>query len=71
MTTSDTTSKPPAVPTDRLALRPAEAARALGIGRRLLWSMTVSGEVPHVKVGRCTLYPVDALRDWLARKVNG
>jgi predicted DNA-binding transcriptional regulator AlpA len=52
----------------RLALRPREAARALGIGARLLWSLTNRGEVPHVRLGRAIVYPVEALRDWLATR---
>lgn len=55
----------------RLALRPKEAARALGIGERLLWSMTNQGVIPHLKIGKATLYPVDVLRDWLARQSKG
>jgi excisionase family DNA binding protein len=53
-----------------LALRPREAARALGIGTRLLWELTNMGKVPHVKVGRCILYPLDQLREWLAREAE-
>lgn len=52
----------------RLALRPKDAAKALGIGQRLLWSLTNQGVIPHVKVGRATLYPVDLLRDWLVKQ---
>jgi excisionase family DNA binding protein len=52
----------------RLALRPKEAAKALGIGTRLLWSKTNRGEIPHIKVGKCVVYPIDALRDWLAER---
>ena len=52
----------------KLALRPREAASALGISERLLWSITNRGEIPHVKLGRVTLYPVDVLRDWLDAK---
>ena len=55
----------------RLALRPKEAAKALGIGERLLWSMTNRNEVPHVKLGRATLYPIDLLKDWLAKQAEG
>ena len=52
-----------------LALRRAEAARALGISERLLWSLTVGGEVPHRRIrGRVVLYPVDELRKWLASR---
>lgn len=54
-----------------LALRPREAAKALGIGERLLWSLTNRGEVPHVRLGRAVVYPVDRLRDWLAQQATG
>jgi hypothetical protein len=50
-----------------LALRPREAAAALGISERKLWSLTQAGDVPHVKLDRVTLYPVAVLEDWLAR----
>lgn len=57
------TTTPPA---DALALRPRDAARALGISQRCLWSLTQRGEVPHVKIGgRLVLYPRAALVDWL------
>lgn len=55
-------------PADVLALRPRDAARALGISERCLWSLTQRGEVPHVKIGgRLVLYPRAALVDWLER----
>lgn len=54
----------------RLALRPKDAARALGMGERLLWSKTKAGEIPHVRVGKVVLYPVDLLRDWLAEQAG-
>lgn len=57
--------------TPRLALRPREAACALGIGIRLLWELTNRGEIPHVKAGRCTLYPVDQLAEWLRDRAEG
>lgn len=52
--------------TTTLALRPKETARALGIGVRLLWTLTNRGEIPHVRLGRAVVYPVDALREYLA-----
>ena len=61
-------------PTPRLALRSKDAARALGIGERLLWSKTNSGEIPHVRIGKAIIYPVHLLHDWLteqARKKGG
>ena len=56
---------------DPLALRPREASKALGIGERLLWDLTKRGQIPHTRVGRCVLYPVDGLRTWLADRVKG
>lgn len=54
-----------------LAMRPAEAAEALGVSARLLWSMTKSGEIPHTRLGRAVIYPVDELRAWLAERATG
>ena len=54
-----------------LALRPKQAARMLGIGERLLWSKTNAGEIPHARIGRAVVYPVDALRAWLNHQAEG
>ncbi|HPM22944.1 MAG TPA: helix-turn-helix domain-containing protein [Phycisphaerae bacterium] len=56
--------------TPRLALRPKDATKALGIGPRLLWSMTNRGEIPHVRMGRAVVYPVDELRRWLSEQAQ-
>lgn len=53
-----------------LALRPREAAKALGISERLLWQLTRDGRVPHVRLGKAILYPVDALKAWLASEAS-
>lgn len=53
-----------------LALRPREAAKALGISERLLWEWTDRGEVPHIRLGKAILYPVDTLKDWLKRQAQ-
>jgi predicted DNA-binding transcriptional regulator AlpA len=50
----------------RLSLRPAEAAKALGIGARLLWTETNAGRIPHIRIGRAVVYPVSSLKQWLA-----
>lgn len=44
-----------------LAMRPREAAKALGISERLLWEWTNKGVVPHVRLGKAILYPADSL----------
>jgi len=63
------------VPTDLsfpLALRPREAAKALGISTRHLWQLTKDGLIPCVRVGsgkrKTVLYPVAELQSWLARQ---
>ncbi len=55
----------------RLALRPREAAKALGIGQRLLWSKTNAGEIPSVRIGRTVLYPIRELERWLTEQATG
>ena len=52
------------VTTNNLALRPREAAKALGVSERSLWEWTHRGDVPHFRIGRTILYPVDSLREW-------
>lgn len=56
---------------EKLSLRPREAARALGVSERTLWTLTHRGEVPHVRVGRAVLYPLESLRKWLEARANG
>lgn len=53
----------------RLALRPDEAADALGIGLTQLreLSLRTDDPVPRVKLGRSVMYPVAGLRAWLDR----
>jgi hypothetical protein len=58
-----------------LALRPREAAVALGISPRLLWQLTHhNGHIPCVRVGsgkrRSVLYPTTELRAWLSREAG-
>lgn len=63
----------PATPPEspiRLALRPKEAAEALGIGQRLLWELTNRGEIPCVRIGRAVTYPVELLTEWLRNQAD-
>ena len=56
----------------RLALRPKEAAKSLGIGERKLWEITAdqASGIPHLRLGRAIVYPVDPLREWLANQAD-
>ncbi len=57
-----------------LALRPREAAVALGISPRLLWQLTHDGEIPCVRIGtgqrKSVLYPTAVLKDWLTKRTG-
>ena len=57
-----------------LALRPRDAAVALGISLRLLWQLTHDGIIPCVRVGsgkrRTVLYPMADLQTWLSRQAD-
>lgn len=57
--------------TQPLALRPRQAAFALSISQRLLWSLTKSGKIPHLKLGRAVLYPVSLLEEYLTAQAKG
>ena len=46
-----------------LALRPKEAAKALGLSERKLRELLP--ELPHLRVGGAVLLPVESLRAWL------
>ena len=58
--------------TEPLAMRPQQAARALGISTRHLWQLTKDGIIPSVRLGsgkrQCVLYPLVDLQAWLSRK---
>jgi excisionase family DNA binding protein len=51
-----------------LLLRPREAAKALSISERTLWSLAQRGELRAVRIGRAVAYSVDELRDFIRRR---
>lgn len=53
--------------TERLLLKPAEAADAMGIGRSKVYELIASGTIPSVKVGGSTRVPLAQLREWIDR----
>jgi excisionase family DNA binding protein len=59
----------PAVP--RLLLTPREAAEALAVSARTLWSLTARGEVRCVRVGRAVRYATSDLLDYVNRARGG
>lgn len=59
-TTHNSTPKP-----DPMLIDAASAAVVLGIGTRLLWSLTNRNAVPCVRIGRLVRYRPDHLQAWL------
>lgn len=60
---------------ERVALRPRDAAKVLGISPRTLWELSrPRGPIPCIRIGRgkrkTVLYPVAELRAWLSRRAE-
>jgi hypothetical protein len=61
--------------TKPLALRPRDAAKALGISPRTLWGLSAPrGPIPCLRVGQrkrqTVLYPVAGLQSWLNQQAD-
>jgi excisionase family DNA binding protein len=50
---------------DPLLLSPRQASRALAVGERTLWSLTKSGAIPHIRIGKLVRYSVDSLKKYI------
>jgi hypothetical protein len=59
---------PPLDLASRVALRPAEAARALGVSERKLRELLP--RLPHVRLDGVVMIPVDPLKRWLAEQAR-
>jgi len=57
--------------TEQLLLKPADAAKALAISARKLWSLTAGKQVPHVRLGKSVRYSPDDLRAWVESQKIG
>jgi excisionase family DNA binding protein len=54
----------------QLLLKPNEAAKALAISPRQLWTLTNRGEIPSIRLGHSLRYDVAALREWISSCCN-
>lgn len=52
----------------KLLLTEGETAKALGISRRTLWTLRNEGRIPHLRIGKCVRYSVEALKEWIDRR---
>ncbi len=55
---------------ERMLLRPAEAAEAIGVSRSRMYELLASGELPSIRVGRTVRVPVAALQTWIAERLK-
>lgn len=53
--------------TTRILLKVEEAAKVLGIGRTLMYSLVMSGEVESVPIGRLRRIPSECLAEYVNR----
>jgi excisionase family DNA binding protein len=51
----------------RLLLNSKEAAQALSISPRTLWTLTKTGQIAYVQSGRSVRYDVEDLQKWIER----
>ena len=56
--------------TQRLMLRPTEAAEAIGVSRSKAYELIAAGQIPSVMVGGCVRVPVEALKAWITSQIN-
>jgi len=63
----DTKIEGPAM-SEQLLLKPAEAAKAMAISERKLWSLTAGREIPCVRIGKAVRYSPDDLRAYIERQ---
>jgi hypothetical protein len=54
---------------DRLALRPKEVARAIGVSERTVRALLTRG-MPRCRLDGVIVIPLDLLREWLKRKAE-
>lgn len=70
MSSRDFYRTPPPREVPFLALRPRQAAEALGISEATLTRLTRDRRVPVIKLDRATLYPLRELSEWLSAQVE-
>jgi hypothetical protein len=64
--TNPLTADPPLAKRPHLLLAVRDAARALAISERTLWSITAPrGSLPCIKIGRSVRYAIEDLQSWI------
>lgn len=53
----------------KLALRPNEAARAIGVGRDKIFALLADGSIRSFREGNVRLIPVKAIEEYIAKRL--
>lgn len=56
--------------TNKLLLRPTEAADAMGVSRSKAYVLISSGAIPSIRIGGSVRVPIDALKAWIAAQTQ-
>jgi excisionase family DNA binding protein len=56
--------------TEKLLLKPAEAADAISVSKTTMYGLIASGEIPSVKVGKDTRVPLRGLNAWIENRLK-
>lgn len=54
----------------KLALRPNDAARALGVGRDKLFALLADGRIRSFREGNVRLIPVSAIEEYMTQRLE-
>lgn len=55
---------------EALLIKAKDTFEILSVSTRKLWSMTASGEIPHVRLGRSVRYRMEDLREFIAANTS-
>ena len=53
-----------------LLLTPKETAKTLSICEKTLYTLTKTGELPAIKIGRAKRYSVDEINRWIKKSLE-
>ena len=59
-----------AVESAKLAMSEREAAAAIGVSGRTLYTLRAAGELPFFRVGGRVMYSVPALQEWIKSRLQ-
>lgn len=62
---------PSSATTPKLLLTPREAAKALSVCEKTLWTLTKRGELQAVRIGRAVRYDVTGLQAFINQRKGG